>query len=133
MMYYVINKNFEEEVGFFKSDLDMRAGGSLFAKLTEDFIIVGYSVDDIEVNGFHVDDLGIINDDSVFFSAEKWREDGWAVIKPVEVFDAGELAKLISATVNAQLAEYIGGGVKEDDDTGGLSMVPDVDEDEMPF
>ena len=130
MYYYVVNH--AEEVGLFKSDLDMKDGGSVFAGL-HDFTIVGYSVDKIEIGGLIID-LGIINDDSVFFSAEKWREDGWAVIKPVEVFDADELAKLISATVNAQLAEYIGGGVKEDDDTEDLRMIPDVEEDEgLPF
>ncbi len=134
MTYYAVNRNFAEEISLFRSNMDMRTGGSLFAKLTEDFIIVGYSADDIEVNGFYVDDLGIINDDSVFFSAEKWAEDGWAVIKPVMVLDADELRKLLAATVNTRLTEYVGGIEQDDTDAEDLSMIPDVEEDEgLPF
>lgn len=128
--YYGINQY--KEVGFFRSDLDMRNGGVVFVNLGEEFTIVGYNIDGIEIGGAFVANLGTINDGESFFSAQKFAEDGWAVVKPIEVFSNDGLTKLLAATVNAQLTEYIG-GVKEDDDTVDLSMIHSVDEDEMPF
>lgn len=129
MMYYYVINNYKE-VGFFKSDLAMRNGGLIFTGLGEEFTIVGYSTNKIEIRGF-VADLGTINGEENFFSAKKFAEDGWAVIKPIEVFDTEELAKLLTATVNAQLAEYIGG--VELTDTEDLSVIHNMDDDEMPF
>lgn len=129
MTYYVVNNNFTEEVGFFKSGVDMKNGGSVFAGL-QDFIIVGYSVDEIKIGGLIID-LGVIND-SDFFSAQKWAEDRWEVVNPVEVHRKEDVQELYRKFQYKPLIEYIGGEL--DDDTEDISMVPaDVDEDEMSF
>ena len=72
MMYYYIVNNYKE-VGFFKSNIDMKDGGTVFAGLQR-FEIVGYSSDEIKIGGLAID-LGIVDDASDFFSAQKWAED----------------------------------------------------------
>lgn len=132
MMYYIVNTNDSEEFGFFKSNLDMKNGGSVFAGL-QDFIIVGYSVDEIKIGGLIID-LGTINDVSDFFSAQKWTEDGWQVIKPVEVHREEGVKELYRKFQYKPLMEYIGGSLNSDNDAEDLNMIPKMDEDdEMPF
>ena len=128
--YYGINQY--KEVGFFRSDLDMRNGGTVFVNLGEEFTIVGYNIDGIEIGGAFVANLGIINDGQALFSAQKWAEDGWAVVKPIEVLSSEELRKLLARFQYRPLMEYIGGELEEDD-AEDLSMIPSVDEDDMPF
>lgn len=128
MYYYVVNDY--KEVGFFKSDVDMSGGGSVFAEL-QDFTIVGYSVDEIKINGFVID-LGTI-DVSSFFSAQKLAEDGWRIVSPIEVHGEEDVKELYRKFQYKPLAEYVGGVEPDITYIRGLSMVPDVDEDDLPF
>lgn len=130
MTYYVINNNHGEEVGYFKSNLDLTEGGSVFAGL-QDFVIIGYSSDEIKIGGLVID-LGVINNISDLYSTQKWAEDGWQVVRPVEVLSSEELRKILARFQYRPLMEYIGGELEEDD-AEDLNMIPSVDEDDMPF
>ena len=131
MYYYVMNIDHVEEVGYFMSDVNMSEGGSVSVGL-QDFAIVGYSSDEIKIGGLAID-LGVINDVSDFFSAQKWAEDGWQVIKPVEVSKEEDVKELYRKFQYKPIMEYIGGGLSSDD-AEDLNMIPKMDEDdEMPF
>lgn len=131
MYYYVMNIDHVEEVGYFMSDVNMSEGGSVSVGL-QDFAIVGYSSDEIKIGGLAID-LGVINDVFDFFSAQKWAEDGWRVIKPVEVSKEEDVKELYRKFQYKPIMEYIGGGLSSDD-AEDLNMIPKMDEDdEMPF
>ena len=130
MTYYVINNNHGEEVGYFKSNLDLTEGGSVFAGL-QDFVIIGYSSDEIKIGGLVID-LGVINNISDLYSTQKWAEDGWQVVMAVEVHKEEEVKELYRKFQSTPAMEYIG-GVDLGNDTEDLSIIPKMDEDEMTF
>lgn len=130
MYYYVINGH--EEVGFFKSDLAMKDGGSVCYDLTDEFTIIGYSVNEIKIDGLFVD-LGVIDDNRQFHSAQQWAENGRAIIKPIEVWTKDDVQELYRKFQYKPLMEYIGGEL-EPVDFEDLSMIPKMmDENDLPF
>lgn len=106
MMYCYIVNNYKE-VGFFKSNIDMKDGGTVFAGL-QTFEIIGYSSDEIKIGGLAID-LGIVDDASDFFSAQKWAEDGWRVVTPVEVSKEEDVKELYQKFQSTPVMEYVGG------------------------
>lgn len=130
MTYYVINNNHGEEVGYFKSNLDLTEGGSVFAGL-QDFVILCYSADEIKIGGLVID-LGVVNNISDLYSTQEWVEDGWQIVKPVEVHEEEDVKELYRKFQSTPAMEYIG-GVDLGNDTEALSMIPKMDEDDMPF